>query len=112
MVNVNTNASPEVFDLRRAQVKRLRAAGLRVWMNQTLQLIIGEEKYAAHLRLFPSEKVIELVSENDVPTDFDDAVNKFFQAEISKPKAVKDNVADILAEVEKPKKTRAKKEEL
>lgn len=99
-ININTNVDPKVFDLRKKQVKKLLAAGKKVWLNQTIQLIIGEDKYAAHLRLYPGETVIPINSYKDVPKDLDDALSKFFEASRPVSKEKVDDIAAILAEVD------------
>lgn len=113
-ININTNVDPKVFDLRKKQVKKLLAAGKKVWLNQNIQLIIGEEKYAAHLRLYPGETVLPINSYKDVPKDLDDALSKFFDASRPVSKEKVDDIAAILAEVddeEEEEQEQPKKEE-
>jgi hypothetical protein len=112
-MQINENVSKDFWARLKTYADKLAKAGYKgVHLNTTLQMVIGEEKIAAHQRFYPTEPLI-FVTPDNCPTSIKAIKDMFRDHPIYPAKTDEQKAADLAAildeaetEIAKPKKTK------
>lgn len=112
-MNINEKVSAAFWVRLKSYTEALAKAGYKgVHLNTSLQMVIGDEKIAAHQRFYPEEPLILITPEN-CPTSIKAIKDMFRDHPIYPAKTDEQKAADLAAildeaetEIAKPKKTK------